>query len=319
MRLSIDQWRELARPYYDVIPQRPTAEAGVEIEARQACSLLLTQLEAPAQMLVHDPESRKSVDHDYLLFERFYQGGGAGEVADIVFAVRPSRLHLIDMSRRYVSRKIDSTSRGVLIPHGVIGFQRGVDPTFATVDIASPGGRLLIAAHDVLVATNQTAEEVSEIALAFVDLVRRFMLRRACATFVVDDNRLTGRLLREYIQANLDKPDLDSDRLIATFGISRATLYRHFREDGGVSRFIQNRRLDRCFFEFAGSPQTRGLISRVAKRWCFQDAPSFNRSFQKRFSVAPSDCLVNATEASEAAPTALMRLSQAWFQQLGGA
>lgn len=318
MRLSLEEWRELANPFYDVFPRRPAKEAGVEISAEQTNGLLLTQVTAPVQLLVHDPSTRKGVNHDYLLFERFYAGGGAGEVAEVGFRARPSCLHLIDMSQRYVSLKGDSVSRGVLIPHVLVDYQRGRDPSFASVEVASPAGRLLATAHKVLSSETfeQNDQDRSDIALAFLDLVRRFMLRRPGPPQGVQDDRRTGRLLREYVKANLDRHDLSPEHLLGTFGISRAALYRYFQDEGGVTRYIRNRRLDRCFFELAGLPAERGRVSRVAKRWRFGDAPHFNRVFKERYGMAPSDCLLRPKETRAEPDESLTRLSQAWFRQL---
>ena len=91
MKFELEEWREVARPFYEVLPQEPRFRAGVRLNATAVEELLLTSLEAPAQVLIHDPAIQKGVCHDYLLFERFLSGGGWGEVGMAVNATSPQR------------------------------------------------------------------------------------------------------------------------------------------------------------------------------------------------------------------------------------
>lgn len=318
MRLDLEQWRNLSTPVYEVYPNEPVESAGVELDIGFFDELLFSKIAAPAQMLVHDPATRNEMCHDYLLFERFYKGGGHAEVADIGFDVAPSRLHLIDMSQRYVSKKRRSLSRGICIPHAALGYIPGEEPAIATVDLASPKGRLLAAAHAELVTaqSDTTAEDTALIARAFVGLVRQLMLGSKPREAPVDDRDLPlALLLQDYIATNLHRPDLDVDSMASSFGVSRATLYRHFEKDGGVARHIRNRRLDRCFFELAGAKAQRGQVASVARRWHFSDATNFNRLFRDRFGISPSECLSTGSLPGAGAPSDQARIVEHWLER----
>lgn len=319
MRLDLEQWRELASPIYEVHPREPEPHAGVDIEIGETDGLFLTEVTTPAQMLVHEPKLRTDVCHDYLLFERFYSGGGRAEVGETAFDVAPARLHLIDMSQRYVSMKARSRSRGVCIPHAALGYAPGEEPAFAALDLDSPRGRLLAAAHAELMAAQADAvgEEAALIAKTFVDLVRQLMLgpgqRRDAPG---DDDLPLALLLRDYVATHLHRPDLDAGLLASAFGISRATLYRHFDVEGGVARAIRDRRLDRCFFALAGAPAERGRVAAVARRWHFADPTHFNRLFRERFGMAPSECLSTGSHPGSGAPSDQIRVTQHWLDQV---
>lgn len=265
---------------------------GVDIDV--VAGLFVTRVDAPAQLLVHDPAQRKTTCHDYLLFERFRAGMGRGEVADVGFITKPGQLHLIDMSRRYVSVKQRSRSAGVCIPHALVGYTPGVDPVFASLSLDTPKGRLLAAAHQALCETqaDPSGEDTEMVVQTFVDLVRRFMLAptsRAARAPAAD--LPLALLLRDHAAASLHRADLDADTLARAFGVSRATVYRHFAGEGGVTRYVRNRRLDRCFYELAGASPKRGQIAAVSRRWHFHDATNFNRLFRERFDMPPSACL----------------------------
>jgi AraC-like DNA-binding protein len=126
---------------------------------------------------------------------------------------------------------------------------------------------------------------------SFGALVRCLMLGQRDGE--VEDGRSAGQglILRRFIDERLADPDLGPHRLCDALGISRATLYRMFPEEGGVRGYITARRLDRCFDELRQGPAMRGRVRHVAERWGFFDAKSFNRAFRGRFGIAPSDCM----------------------------
>lgn len=318
MRLDLEQWRELASPIYEVYPDEPDEMAGVNIEIEETEGLFLAKIAAPAQMLVHDPTTHNNACHDYLLFERFYEGGGQAEVGDTGFEVAPSRLHLIDMSQRYVSRKRRSFSRGICIPHALLGYQRGEEPVFSSVEMDSPKGRLLAAAHAELLNTpaDKTAGDTALIAQTFVGLVRQLMLGSKPGHAPTGDRELPfALLLQDHITNNLQDPGLNAETLSTTFGVSRATLYRHFEKDGGIARTIRNRRLDRCFFELSRVQPGRGRVAAVARRWHFTDPKHFNRLFHERFGMAPSECLSAIAPSGSGAPSNQIRIVEHWLER----
>lgn len=319
MRIDFEQWHELASPFYEVHPREPIETSQVDIEIDELEGLFLAKLASPAEMLVHDPATHKDACHDYLLFERFYEGGGHAEVADVGYDVAPSRLHLIDMSQRYVSVKERCLSRGICIPHAALGYARGEEPVMTSLELDSPKGRLLAAAHTELVATQAdgSAEDAALIAQTFVGLVRQLMLGPEPGNAPADDHELPlALLLQDYVATNLHRPDLDVDTLTSMFGISRATLYRHFESEGGVARYIRNRRLDRCFFELAGAKVERGQAAATARRWHFTDATHFNRLFRARFGTSPSACLSTRTHPGAGAPSDQLGIVTNWLDRI---
>lgn len=319
MRLDFEQWHALASPIYEVHPREPIEDSRVEIEVDTFEGLFLAKVASPAEMLVHDPATRRNACHDYLLFERFYAGGGRVEVADVGYDVAPSRLHLIDMSQRYVSLKDRCLSRGICIPHAALGYVRGEEPVVTSVALDSPKGRLLTAAHAELVTVQAdgTAKDAALIAQTFIGLVRQLMLGPEPAGAPADDRDMPlALLLQDYVATHLRRPDLDVDTLTSAFGISRATLYRHFEKEGGVARHIRDRRLDRCFYELAGAKAERGQVAAIARRWHFSDATHFNRLFRARFGISPSACLSTGTHARSGAPSDQMGIATRWLDRI---
>jgi AraC-like DNA-binding protein len=134
----------------------------------------------------------------------------------------------------------------------------------------------------------------------------------------VDAMAQAGRLrVKDHINRVLADPDLSAERLCRTFGLSRATLYRMFAKEGGVQRYIDARRLDRCFAELHNAPASYGRIRRVAEKWGFHGAANFNRRFKSRFGIRPTDCLAVADAAPGDAPPRLVTPPvQEWMRKL---
>ena len=318
MRLDLDQWRDLASPIFDVHPREPETDASVDIDINISNDLLLSKVASPAQLLVHDPAAQGDICHDYLLFERFLSGGGHGQVADTGFDIAPSHLHLIDMSQHYQTLLQRSQSRGIFIPHAAIGYARGEEPILSSVELNSPQGRLLAAAHaEMLAALERDCEDDATLLVqTFLELLSRLMLGR-CTRHNPTQNRDVPLklLLRDFVNTNLHRPDLDIDMLTSAFGVSRATIYRHFNEDGGIVRYIRNRRLDRCFLELTKTKRERGRVMTIARRWHFTDATHFSRLFRERFGISPSQILAGKTQPVHAAPSEQIRILQDWLDR----
>jgi AraC-like DNA-binding protein len=110
-----------------------------------------------------------------------------------------------------------------------------------------------------------------------------------------DSSRATGhepadaskQHILEFIESHLVHPDLDTDRLITEFGISRAKLYRIFAEYGGVQHFIRDKRLDAVLRDICEQPKLR--ISEAAKRHGFSNNRQFQRAFRAKFGVTARD------------------------------
>lgn len=95
--------------------------------------------------------------------------------------------------------------------------------------------------------------------------------------------------IKDYIEDNLDDPDLNPQSLAQHFGISVRYLHFLFKgEKYPVSHWILERRLERCRSELvrAGS---RKNITDIAFHWGFNDSAHFCRVFKKRYGVSPRE------------------------------
>ena len=292
MKYTIDQWRDVSSVFYEVTPLGDHDRFAVEMDARRHNRLICTEVRFTGQEFTHDPTRIKGVDHNFLLYERYFSGQGRGVVADAPTHIDQGSIHLIDMSRRYRAITSDVITAGVCIPHDMIGYDPTRDPHYRSVPIGSPQGRMLDLAHNTLrEAMTRDKPETAALADTFLTLVRKLMLKTIDTPpgGQQDIDRLP--LLRTYIARNLHDTELSAEQICRDVGLSRSALYREFHDDGGVMRFIADRRLDRCFADLMATPASRGAVGQVAGRWGFHHPGNFHRRFRERFGMSPSDCL----------------------------
>lgn len=169
---------------------------------------------------------------------------------------------------------------------------------------SSPSGRLFSCAlREFNRALPETPlNQAGELASGLVQVIRA-MLKSAEPDLEQDDLASARRkAIVDYIDCNLGKPALDAQMLCRQFGISRATLYRTFRDDGGVDSFILERRLLRVYQDLASSRSQRGAVTCIAERWGFHDPSKFANQFRRLFGLRPSD--VVSSECAQETPTA---------------
>ncbi|WEK57444.1 MAG: helix-turn-helix transcriptional regulator [Candidatus Brevundimonas phytovorans] len=159
----------------------------------------------------------------------------------------------------------------------------------------APGARLLTAhltSLDALAAT-LTDDEV-EAAIQALLLVAARMTGFAVTlapSEVTALQRSVRRQAKGFIETRLTAGDaaITSDAVAKAAGVSRASLYRAFDEDGGVTRYIQDRRLHharRALRQRSGPAPT---IADIAYAYGFASASHFSRQFRARFGYSPSD------------------------------
>ena len=104
-----------------------------------------------------------------------------------------------------------------------------------------------------------------------------------------DAEKARSHAIREFLEAEWDRPDLGVDLICSTFNTSRTTIYREFEENGGIAGFVTRRRLQIALNALASGPPHRGRIQEVASKVGFTDPAHFSKAFRRHFGFSPSD------------------------------
>ena len=102
----------------------------------------------------------------------------------------------------------------------------------------------------------------------------------------VDGDRVMA--IAAFIDEHVRHADLGVDMLCERFHMSRATLYRQMQHVGGVKRYMQARRLARCFDEMRKNPDLESSYLRALVRsYHFRSFGDFSNRYQQYFGVDP--------------------------------
>ena len=143
-----------------------------------------------------------------------------------------------------------------------------------------------------LVVRDEVPPDEYRVVESVVDLVGSL-----CATVMTDDDGLHAHSraelmlrLRAYIDAHLGEPDLTPTRIAAAHFISKRYLHRLFEAEGvSVSRWIRERRLERCRAALVDPRCREETVASVGMRCGLTDAAHFSRLFRETYGCTPSE------------------------------
>jgi AraC-like DNA-binding protein len=129
---------------------------------------------------------------------------------------------------------------------------------------------------------------------------------------------VTMSALKTAIEQGLGDPEFGPQTLMQRFGLSRATLYRRFEPLGGVTAYIQERRLRQAFRLLTGRGEAELRVSDLAYRHGFASPAAFTKSFKQLFGMTPSEARALAWKPVDAfdTPWRLPKLTERFVRAL---
>lgn len=201
-------------------------------------------------------------------------------------------IRLIDMSRPF-----DMVTQTYETVHLILS-RAALEPQAAELDFhgcvvseASPSGHML-ASH--IQAVWKGAESMSAIDMTLAGKAAAALFSASILAHAApagDDIRPVEKMLlataQRFVVQNLSDPDLSPETVRRHLGVSRSLLYRVFESVGGVSAFIQARRLDQAFDEILSDGAEQHTVAKIGYRAGFRSDAHFSRAFRGRFGMTP--------------------------------
>jgi len=104
------------------------------------------------------------------------------------------------------------------------------------------------------------------------------------------DSAVALRLrVERTIRAHLASARLDPSRIASLAGVSRATLYRLFDDQGGVAAYLRRLRLETVHAALCDPRRAPIPIAQLAERAGFHCPTAFNRTFRAAFAATPGE------------------------------
>ena len=239
---------------------------------------------------------------------------------------RPGDVLFLDAAQTVRSRVSPFRNLTLLVPRPLLIPHLG-DPEChhgRTLPRDSTSGRLLgqhlCLLWDLLKTT--PASEAQHIGLGLLDLVGRYF--GGNPTDHMEQLPQTALALREtirgYIEQALERPDLGVETLAHQFAVSRSSLYNLFKPLGGVSGYIQDRRLLRANARLLATDTKRVNITQLALGLGFKQTSHFSRAFREKFGYSPSEarvaCLFPNGQALDSRDGLVDRSYERWVREL---
>ena len=323
-RDRFDAFYEYWKGHYSVEPADSDVPIRCENVATYQVGSVLIGKGGNANVMHRRTRKELSKSNDrFVTLRAHLRGASDAEIGGQHIRMTPDQMTLYDLDRELEALNYDIYALNVTIPHSVLEFDPGRDQAAYSIDRNSAVGRTLLLNLYELQMTVEAglAEGIVEKAETFVDLLRGLVLDARPDERTQVARRIGTRTAAErLIRGSLTDPGLGAASLQTCLGVSRPTLYRMFENDGGVRRFIQQRRAAAARDEIMASSHRRGLIAEVAHKYCFADQAHFSRVFKAEFGYAPSDLVgtrrTPSAETSEKSPSLTARSTGPRFQEI---
>lgn len=285
---------EAVKDIFDVALAEPGIPSpAVQVDAWHLGTVMLGRFSGPALLFDRPPPlvARSGLDH--FLVQIYAEGGFSGTAGGNPIIVERGDLCVFDLTDTFSTRSSQFTNYSLLIPRDAMAGE--VDDLRSLHGMVIPARTPLaglLAEYFVSLSSRATLLDAREALLAAEATVS--LATTIVAGAVGENSTKPGsgdrgsplRQVNDYIDANIENPDLGAGAITRALGMSRASLYRLLASSGGVGRYIRRRRLNGAALDLS-HPTRRVRIGEIAMRWGFLDNASFSRAFRQEFGMAP--------------------------------
>lgn len=293
--LRNDFWREVTRPFYETTPligsESPRLEGTIRL--RQMAELQFASVTFNAQRYNRDRRIIAWSGLDQYLIA-IAGADMSGDFGGTSVTARSGDICILDLTQTLQSDVAAGGMSSTLIPRRTLAKATGHANLHGLVLKAHLPVTKLLATY--LGGLRDLGDQLSTDEAAGVQEALVTILTAVLRGEQPDDAgglRPLSIALRQraldFVDSNINNPDLSPDLILRRFNVSRAHLYRAFAEDGGIANVIRDRRLDAVFLELTRADVSARSIAEIASAHGFTNSAHFLRRFRGRFGATPSE------------------------------
>jgi AraC-like DNA-binding protein len=297
---QFEAFRQHMGPFYTI--ERSVEERLVEhvsVDGYLVGDLWFANARFPAARYIRSPNRVRRDNVDILVITAFVSGKSRGVVNGDSVEREQHYLQILDFSREQFFEMSAIDCCTMLLRRQEIADRLGDLRQLGNFELEGRNARIL---HDHIQLLGTRSPElqqssVAEMERATYDLVAA-CLRPSRALIEQARPALEAAMLsraRQYIAQRLAEATLSPERICRDIGISRRSLYRLFEPLGGVSRYIQDCRVERIYELLQTEPDANSIAD-IAARHGFENKEVFWRAFKRRFGVTPGDVRQRGTK-----------------------
>jgi AraC-like DNA-binding protein len=297
-RDRFEAWRQTASAVFEVAAAAPD-DTPEPFNARMAIhhlgSLILMEVNFGAQRFVRTRRKIALDGLDHYQVQLYATGGLSGTAGDRDRFLGPGDIQILDLARTNITAARSSETIAFFVPRDLL--DRALPSSNGLHGLvlrgaSGPGGLL----GDYMKAMMRripsfTVDEARFTAEACIGMVAASFRPTADGLARIGPQIEAAFLdrIKRHIDRQLGNPRFGPDTICNSCGVSRATLYRLFQPEGGVAKFIQDRRLARAFDDLAAPANRHLRIIDIAMRWGFSSEAHFSRAFRAAYGMSPKE------------------------------
>lgn len=305
-------WRDAINVIFDT-QNSDHAEKGfhTSVDGYLCGDVVLGMIETGAQRY---DRSKSKLGRDgqdeYLL--QFYLDGKCGprnKGADT--CARPGDLFIVDAAQPLATETTRSEFLNLVVPRRLLApLLRTPDELSMHVLNGQQGTVALLRDH--LLALYRRAGQLTTADAQSILPATLHLAAAAVNSAVTEENAqsfracLFGSICR-HLNDRLTDLELTPEKVAFQFGISRATLYRMFENEGGFVNYLRRQRLRRCHEILTDASRRDQSIAEIAQIYGFSNPANFTRAFRQAAGISPREARMLAMDGK----TMITQLAQA--------
>ena len=315
-------WRDAINVLFDTRSAAPQSHGfQASVDAYLCGETGVGMISAQAQ---HYDRSRSKLGRDgmdvYVL--QYYLEGSCGQRDGATgTATRPGDLFIVDAAQPLATSTTDSQFLSLAVPRRLLApLLRSPDEL--SMRVLRGENPMIGLLRDHLCSLYRSAGQLTA---AEVQAVMPGTLQLAAAAINCQVTEANAPAVREslfaaicrHIRHNLADLALSPEGVAAHFGISRATLYRLFEQEGGFVNYVRAQRLRQCHAILADRSQTHRSVAEIALTYGFSDASNFTRAYRRASGMSPRETRMLALEGRAATlPFVQHKDWRSWVMQM---
>ena len=287
--VSAAEWIALWSPIAEMCAFHPLNKDGSCLWQGAVGGPLAGARFATGNQLVKRSQRQALRPNGALMVQYISSGSVAIENEARSFVQREGSVIIMDLAQPFKASYQHAVGELVFMPRELLGFSQTDKIEAVILPTDSLQGKMLAAEVRLFFELSMTdSRDIPYEPNTFLHLLNSVLSsRRYPSSDRVEWWRSRNALIRSHIEENLGDLNLLPAKICERFNLSRATLYRMFEIDGGVRRYIQDRRLYAAIWDLAEGGIHRGRLTAVSERWGFSSNANFNRAVKIVFGMPP--------------------------------
>ncbi|WP_108839349.1 helix-turn-helix domain-containing protein [Tateyamaria sp. Alg231-49] len=254
-----------------------------------AKDILFFRFRAKANTITRPSMLVEEHPNHFIKVKLYKYGGETIELDGEKLHLDSSSLHFIDQNRPKSEVHTDHELMSIFLPYHVLGYDPSRHPPVLSFSLDSAFGRFLLATIDAAFQEleNLSQNETAALAESISGVLRSVLTNGRYEEKTSDTQYDQVNTVKGFIEKNLKHTWLGVDVICQELNLSRATLYRHLNEFGGLNRYILLRRLNNAYRDLSEAQPVRGVVKAASERWGFASQAHFSRAFKEEFDVTP--------------------------------